>query len=286
MSERGAALLAALCLSLAGLTMLLSVIPSSAAQLIQADLSSAQPVASQVPAIIFTQTVGTDPAVCATTGNITLPVGGGAAVFCYRVANVGTVNLTRHSLSDEQSGTILSNFPYNLAPGASAFLTKSVVINTSTVNSATWTAFNPGPVDVATGSDTAVVNVTVAEAAIVVTKTVGLNPAVCATTQSITLPAGGGDVTYCYRVGNSGNITLTRHTLLDDQLGTLLSNFAYALAPGASAFLTQTASIATTTINSATWTAFNPGPTDTAQDTDLATVIIERWLYLPLIVKH
>ena len=285
MYRRSAALLAAICVSLAGLTMFLTVTSSSAAQLFQTDVSPAQPAAPQAASIVLTQTVGTNPAVCATTQGITLPIGGGTAVFCYRVTNMGDISLTRHNLSDEQFGTILSNFPYTLVPGASAFLTQSMAINTSTVNSATWTAFNPGPVDVTSDSDTAQVNVTVAAPAIVVTKTVGLDPAVCATTESITLSAGGGNVTYCYRVRNTGNITLTRHTLLDDQLGTLLSTFPYTLVPGASAFLTQTTSISATTINSATWTAFNPGPTDTAQGTDVATVVIERWLYLPLIAR-
>jgi hypothetical protein len=44
---------------------------------------------------------------------------------------------------------------YTLAPNASAFLTQTAVISRPTVNTATWTAFNPGPVDVAVASDTA-----------------------------------------------------------------------------------------------------------------------------------
>jgi hypothetical protein len=55
------------------------------------------------------------------------------------------------------------------------------------------------------------------------------------------------------------------------------------LAPGASAFLTQAAVIANTTINSATWTAFNPGPVNSTATVDTATVVVLRRVYLPLI---
>jgi hypothetical protein len=98
-------------------------------------------------------------------------------------------------------------------------------------------------------------------------KTVGTNPAACATTDVITVTAGT-DVTYCYEVTNSGGITLNTHDLFDDQLGPLLSFFHYELAPGASAFLTQTTPIAVTTTNVATWTAYEGFFTVTAQTAD------------------
>ena len=122
-------------------------------------------------------------------------------------------------------------------------------------------------------------------ASIAFTITVGTDPATCAMTKRLTLPVEGGEVTYCYRVVNSGNITLTRHTLVDDLLGTILSDFPFPLSPAASVFLTRTALITTTTVNTATWTAFNPGPIDTASGTDSSSVVIRRWLYLPLITK-
>ena len=48
----------------------------------------------------------------------------------------------------------------------------------------------------------------------------------------------GTPVTYCYTVTNTGAVALDFHTLVDDQLGTVLDNFFYALAPGASVFVT------------------------------------------------
>ncbi len=92
---------------------------------------------------------------------------------------------------------------------------------------------------------------------IVLTKTVGIDSAVCATTNAITVTVGT-DVTYCYEVENTGDVTLNVHDLDDSELGTILSGFSYALDPGASAFLTQTVTLMATTINTATWTAYNP----------------------------
>lgn len=115
-----------------------------------------------------------------------------------------------------------------------------------------------------------------AQPAIVLTKTVGIASGVCATENTITVPGAGADVYYCYEVMNTGDITLSLHNLVDDQLGTLLTGFAYDLAPGASvdsvaAGLEVSATITQTTVNSATWTAFNDSQT-TASASASATV--------------
>jgi hypothetical protein len=57
---------------------------------------------------------------------------------------------------------------------------------------------------------------------------------------------------------------LTLHTLTDDQLGIILNNFPYTLAPGASAFITQSATLTQTTVNTAQWLAGNGVYTVTA----------------------
>jgi|GEM_PF-1344800 len=114
---------------------------------------------------------------------------------------------------------------------------------------------------------------TAQEPSISLAKTVGTDPAVCAVTDQITVAANT-DVTYCYEVTNTGGETLNLHDLDDSELGSILSGFSYALAPGASAFLTETTTIAVTTVNTATWTAYNlQGPS--VQATDTATVTVE-----------
>ena len=69
--------------------------------------------------------------------------------------------------------------------------------------------------------------------AINLVKTVGTTAGVCAPDAAITVTEGT-TVYYCYTVTNTGNVTFTSHDLSDDQLGTLLTGFAYTLEPGAS----------------------------------------------------
>jgi subtilisin-like proprotein convertase family protein len=220
------------------------------------------------PIIDLNKTVGTDSSVCASGSAIS--VGPGDEVtYCYEVTNTGTLTLTLHDLEDDKLGDLLSAFPYSLVPGASAFITETSVITQTTTNVATWTAYNAGPTGVI--SDTASATVTVVPPSVSLDKTVGTDPAVCATTDVINVIAGT-TVVYCYEVTNSGLTTLNLHDLVDSELGSLLNGFAYALTPGASVFLTETAVINVTTVNTATWTAYNAGPTFVSTDSDTATV--------------
>lgn len=242
-----------------------------------------------VPGISMSKTVGTDANSCATAEEISI-LPETAVTYCYTVTNTGQLSLTRHSLVDDQLGAILTDFPFTLVPGASAFITQTAVILTDTINAATWTAFNPGPIDVVTATDTVTVTILPITLTLQLTKTVGLNPSACATTDTLEVESGTA-VTYCYTVHNTGNITLTRHYLADSELGTLLTDFPFTLVPGASAFLTATATITATTINTATWTAEAPWGAQTSNsDTATVTVIIpppENYLlYLPILLKN
>ena len=121
-------------------------------------------------------------------------------------------------------------------------------------------------------------NLTPADASILITKTVGVTPGVCATTDEISVTAGT-DVYYCYEVTNSGNLTLYLHDLADSELGTLFASLPYTLTPGSSvdtvaAGLTISATINATTVNTATWTAYNSGPIDVVTATATATVTV------------
>jgi hypothetical protein len=249
----------------------------------------------QFAQIELAKTVGTEPGVCATTDSIEVAPGTDV-YYCYEVTNSGTMTMPLHTLVDSELGTIFAGLAYDLAPGASldtvaAGLTVSATITETTVNTATWTAYVAGgPSAVAIDAAT----VTVLLPSIELTKTVGAEAGVCATTDLITVTPGS-DVYYCYEVRNTGTYTMSFHDLEDSELGTLFSGLAYDLGPGASldtvaAGLTFSATLSETTVNTATWTVFYPphGPAASASDT--ATVVVvepqRHWLYLPLIVKN
>lgn len=107
--------------------------------------------------------------------------------------------------------------------------------------------------------------------AIAVTKTVGLDATACATTSNIQAPYNS-FVTYCYTVANTGNVTLTHHTVVDDKLGTLWSNNPLDLGPGDSAFFTVTTQITDSVTNVVAWTATVTGTAISATGGGTATV--------------
>ncbi|HRQ40767.1 MAG TPA: proprotein convertase P-domain-containing protein [Chloroflexota bacterium] len=116
------------------------------------------------PAITIVKTVGTTPGVCATTSTITV-ASGTTVYYCYTVTNTGNVALGLHDLVDDELGTLVTGLAYDLLPGASvdtvaAGLTVTATITADTTNTATWTAYNAGPIDVATATASATVNVT------------------------------------------------------------------------------------------------------------------------------
>lgn len=105
-------------------------------------------------------------------------------------------------------------------------------------------------------------------------KTVGFDPGSCATNDEVSVPAGmgGTDVTYCYTLNNTGNLSLTYHTVEDDQLGTLLGpDYMVDVGPGETYYFTETATITETTVNVATWSVTDDGVV-VISDTDTATV--------------
>ncbi len=222
------------------------------------------------PAITLAKTVGTDPLVCATTDEITVPAGTDVT-YCYEVTNTGDVTLNLHDLDDSELGNLLSGLSYALAPGASAFVTETATINVTTVNTATWTAYNGSPTapsHLVHATDVATVTVSISSnPSISLNKTVGTVPGVCALTDDITITAGT-EVYYCYQVENTGDVTLNFHDLVDSELGVILNDFPYTLAPGAlspQVLVPETPLFSVT--NVATWTAVSTLAGYTADDT-------------------
>jgi subtilisin-like proprotein convertase family protein len=232
------------------------------------------------PAIGLAVTVGTDPGTCA--GSSSLFVDAGTTVhYCYTVTNAGDVTLNLHDLVDDQLGSIFNGFDFALTPGASvdtvtAGVSASTVINAGVTNTATWTAYNAGPVNVTTAQASA--TVILAQPSITLQKTVGTDAGTCASTAFIAV-APGTDVTYCYTVTNTGNVTLNLHDLEDDQLGTLVAGFNHPLTPGSSVFLLETTTLNDSVVNTATWDAYNAGPVNVASDQDSAAVIVSDTIF-------
>jgi hypothetical protein len=92
-----------------------------------------------------------------------------------------------------------------------------------------------------------------------VTKTVGLAnyPAIYTNTSAITVPVGTA-VSYSYQVRNTGNLSLTQHTLVDSDLGNLSVPTPLALAPGLSTTVSVTRTPTVSVTNVATWTGALP----------------------------
>ncbi len=203
--------------------------------------------------ITLTKTVGTDPAACAATNEITV-ASGTTVTYCYEVENTGDQSFDTHDLDDDELGTVLSGFSLTLDPAATFAVTTTAQILDTTVNTATWTAM--GSPSNASDGDSA--TVTIAAPSIELFKTVGTESGVCGKESSLSLDLPG-DVFYCYEALNTGNVPFGLHDLVDDQLGQLLDGHVEFLPPSELLqVITGSVPITATTVNSATWTATDP----------------------------
>jgi uncharacterized repeat protein (TIGR01451 family) len=115
-------------------------------------------------------------------------------------------------------------------------------------------------------------------AAINLVKTVGVVSGVCAANSTLAvLP--GETVYYCYTITNMGNITLTEHTLVDTQLGTLIDGLDAAILPGQSLSTLDLGveisdTIQVDTSATGTWTALATTEALSTTATAIATVTV------------
>jgi hypothetical protein len=197
----------------------------------------------------LTKSVGMDANVCATSDHIT--VSPGPVTYCFELYNNGEYTLTVHDLADSQLGVIWSGYDYAIPPQGLAFITQTVDVTETVVNTATWTAMDEIG---RTFIDLDTAEVVVGQPSFELHKTVGVDPQACSESDSLEVLSGT-EVTYCYEVVNTGLITFTEHDLLDDQLGLLFSGYPLELAPGeGTTYLTSTV-VETNVTNHATWTA-------------------------------
>jgi VCBS repeat-containing protein len=145
--------------------------------------------------------------------------------------------------------------------GALTLQTNGTFVYTHNGDTALTDSFTYRAVDGNGAADSATVAINIEtvrtpEIALAFSKTVaieGITPR-CATNTTIKAPIGT-TIAYCYTVRNTGEVTLTTHSLVDSHLGPLLTNINHPLAPGATYAAIFTQTLAITTTNIATWTA-------------------------------
>ena len=217
--------------------------------IVGAVLVSPQPTGAVPPlaAVDLEKTVMVDTGsdVCGT--DTALTVGVGTTVrYCFTITNIGNVPLDSHTLVDDQLGTVLGpDHSLVLDPAASISVTVTHVVRDTITNAATVTSAN-NQFEIFGIEATDSLTVTATPPTIALDKTVMVDNGndECGTAETLAVEAGT-TVRYCYTVTNTGLTPLTEHTLVDDQLGTLLSSFVLTLDPGASTSVTETVTVAT-----------------------------------------
>jgi hypothetical protein len=210
------------------------------------------------PDISLRKTVGTEPDVC--TDSDTIYVNPGATIYyCYRITNNGNITFTLHDLYDSDFGNVLTGHVALLPPGGTitAPINLSTTITTTTINTATWTAYNVGGLDEA--ESVAIATAVIAQPALALTISAHLNAPNCQPTSPTIIPIGR-HAFYCYTATNTGNVPLYTHSLTDSVIGKIFTNTVYTLTPGASINtismgVTITHRIFTHTMHVGAWTA-------------------------------
>lgn len=184
--------------------------------------------------------------------------------WCYRITNNGTAALTRHDLQTGRFGILLTNFPFTVAAGGSTFLTRAEPVTQSLTETASWRAFNPGTVedytDTGSGTLTVLPGTTLAVTLSIDPIPLPPNHNACGTQRVLSVPAGR-TVRWCYRITNHSSIPRNRHTVDTARAGLLFNDFPFTVAAGASTIATFTETMGSTRLTeTATWTAFRPGP--------------------------
>jgi len=192
---------------------------------------------------------------------------GTAITYCFEVINIGGTHLSNLIVTDMDIG-FTDTIAGPLAPGASAFVHVDETLGAALVNTAdvagnpTDAAGNdiPGLVDV-TDDDTAEVEPVVMPG-ITLEKTVYLghnDGATCEGAELVVSPAGS-QVTYCFKVTNTGDTHLSNILVSDPDIG-FSTTIAGPLAPGAMTTVFAEEAIAAALINTADVTG---NPTDSA----------------------
>jgi hypothetical protein len=97
------------------------------------------PCVEPPPPLELVKTVGLDANECAVSDHVQI-LTDTLVTYCFTLVNQGELTFTVHDLVDSQLGTILDGFEYDLLPGESYYITRSVTVTRTTISFATWTA--------------------------------------------------------------------------------------------------------------------------------------------------
>jgi uncharacterized protein (DUF58 family) len=202
--------------------------------------------------------------------------------YSYRVTNTGNVTLSDVSATDDTFGSIISG--ETLAPDAEVTGSTSYTVQESDLpspltNSVTATGTSP------TGSEVDADDT----ASVTLTSTPDLTVSVTPSTDSAEV---GEEITYSYRVVNSGNVTLSGVSATDDTFGSIISG--ETLAPdaevtGSTSYTVQESDLPSPLANTVTATG-KPPVGDAESDTASASVGVTQTsgirIKLSLPVRH
>lgn len=191
-----------------------------------AEVSSIQAVG-----LLVTATVGIAQNVCAPTTSV--QVRANTTVFyCFKVRNTGVSgdeSLTVHNVRTSRG--LNRDVSISVAPNSTqeVFFAGTVLTDATAVdvtNFITWTAQTPSNQQFVATSRA---RIDIVNPSVNVVKTVGQDLATCPTTRTTRVPSGQ-SASFCISIQNTGDITLTRHTINDQPLS-LVATFNYTLAP-------------------------------------------------------
>ena len=195
------------------------------------------------PGLLLDKTVSTD-GTCPGTEKVTA-VAGTEITWCFKVTNVGDVNLTDVVLNDAELGLADVPVTFTLAVGESASVSAPGQVNGDTINTATATGKDPNDAEVS-DDDSAEVNEVLP--GIEVQKTV-TRDGTCPGVEKVKAPAGT-SVTFCFQITNTGDVDLSNIKLNDPLLG--ISDMSIQnLSVGESTTLTAAGIIEGSLINTA-----------------------------------
>jgi pimeloyl-ACP methyl ester carboxylesterase len=224
----------------------------------------------------------------AVTPSQTAVYGGQAVTYTYQILNTGDTTLTGVTLVDDNgtpgdsSDDITVCTGITLAAGATTSYSSSLTLTQTTTSTATVTGQDPLDNNV-TGSDSTTVNV--------------ISPAIEVTIMpNQTTIYSEQVVTYTYRITNTGDVTLTAVTLIDDN-GTPGDSSddvpvytGITLTAGATASCSRSVTLTQTTTNTATATGLDPldNPVTSSASTTVSVIsqVPDVKIYVPIVIRN